>query len=262
LLALSALILFEPEKERMAIIVVGGSNRGVGKTALVCGLIAALPEYRWNAVKITTHEHPQPVSPGRPKAAEALAPVRESRAPFFRQIFERRSAQLAAKPEPAPETIPISSPIWEETTLGEKTDTGRYLAAGAARALLVSAPDGELSESLNQLWPRFGRGTNLIFESNSVVHHVRADVCLLIHAVAERELPLPERKPSFISALRHADCMVSHARADMVLPEGLCLAGGEQPASLRPIFQLRSLERVSPELLDWLHLRLATPLHF
>jgi hypothetical protein len=243
----------------MAIIVVGGSNRGVGKTTLVCGLIAALPEYRWNAVKITTHDHPQTtVSPDGSKADEGLATARDPRAPFFRQIFERRSAELAPRPAPAPE----SSPIWEETTPGEETDTGRYLAAGAMRALLVSAPDGELSGSLNQLWPRFGRGTNLIFESNSVVHHVRADVCLLIHAVAVRELPLPERKPSFISALCHADALVSQAGADKVLPDRLCLAGGDQTASLKPIFQLRSLERVSPELLDWVHLHLPAPLHF
>ena len=47
----------------MAIIVVGGSSRGVGKTALVCGLIASLPEFRWTAVKITGHKHgkPEPV---------------------------------------------------------------------------------------------------------------------------------------------------------------------------------------------------------
>ena len=242
----------------MAIIVVGGSNRRVGKTALVCGLVAALPEYGWTAVKITTHDHPQPVSPARPIRAEGLAPARESRAPFFRQMFERRTAEVAAKPEPAAE----SHPIWEETVPGEETDTGRYLAAGASRALLVTAPEGGLAASLNQLWPRFGRGTNLIFESNSIVHHVCADVCLLIHAVAERELPLPERKPSFIAALSHADAMVSQARADKVLPDGLCLAGAEQPQSLRPIFQLRSLERVSPELADWLHLHLPTPLHF
>ena len=41
----------------MAIIVVGGGGRGVGKTALVCGLITALPEYAWTAVKIAAHEH-------------------------------------------------------------------------------------------------------------------------------------------------------------------------------------------------------------
>jgi hypothetical protein len=41
----------------MAIVVVGGAARGVGKTALVCGLIAALPEFAWTAVKITSHGH-------------------------------------------------------------------------------------------------------------------------------------------------------------------------------------------------------------
>lgn len=41
----------------MAIIVVGGSGRGVGKTTLVCGVIATLPDLQWVAVKITCHEH-------------------------------------------------------------------------------------------------------------------------------------------------------------------------------------------------------------
>jgi len=41
----------------MAIIVVGGSSKGVGKTTLVCGLIAALDSLRWTAVKITTDAH-------------------------------------------------------------------------------------------------------------------------------------------------------------------------------------------------------------
>ncbi len=41
----------------MVTIVIGGSGRGVGKTALVCGLIGALPEFGWTAVKITSHGH-------------------------------------------------------------------------------------------------------------------------------------------------------------------------------------------------------------
>lgn len=47
----------------MPIIVVGGSRKSVGKTTLVCGLIAALPEFAWTAVKITSHTHgkPEPV---------------------------------------------------------------------------------------------------------------------------------------------------------------------------------------------------------
>ncbi|MDR3774719.1 MAG: hypothetical protein P4L26_15300 [Terracidiphilus sp.] len=248
----------------MAIIVVGGSNRGVGKTTLVCALIGALTEYRWTAVKVTTHEHRQPVSPSRALSADDPAQKlpRGLRAQLLGQILEKGRAEWAGKPGPGP----ASSPIWEETTPGEETDTGRYLAAGAARALLVSALDGELNQPLNQLWPRFGRGTNFIFESNSVVHHVRPDVCLLIHGVAERELPLPERKLSFLAALRHADAMVARARADKAIPEGLSLAGPEptpeQPPAPRPIFQLRALNRLSPELLAWLRVRLAPPQHF
>jgi hypothetical protein len=38
-------------------IVVGGSAKGVGKTSLACGLIVAMPEQSWTAVKITSHAH-------------------------------------------------------------------------------------------------------------------------------------------------------------------------------------------------------------
>ncbi len=41
----------------MAVVVVGGGGRGAGKTALVCGVIAALPERGWVAVKIASHTH-------------------------------------------------------------------------------------------------------------------------------------------------------------------------------------------------------------
>ena len=41
----------------MAVVVVGGGSRGVGKTALLCGVIGALPEMQWVAVKIAGHEH-------------------------------------------------------------------------------------------------------------------------------------------------------------------------------------------------------------
>ena len=263
----------------MAIIVVGGSNRGVGKTALVCGLIAALPEYRWAAVKISSHVHTQAASPdtdergsGEPgpgELAEGAATSGPERGPAgsFRQVFARRMNERFGSGNPAAlpatDAAPASGLIWEQSVAGEETDTGRYLAAGAARALLVTAVDGDLSDALNQLWPRFGRGSNLIFESNSVVHHVSADACVLIHAVAERALPLPARKPSFLAALRHADALVAHAAADKVIPEGLCLAGGDQaPPSPRPIFHLQALEQISPEMLAWLRRRLPEPLRF
>jgi len=41
----------------MAVIVIGGQSRRVGKTSLAAGIIAALPQYRWSAFKITPHGH-------------------------------------------------------------------------------------------------------------------------------------------------------------------------------------------------------------
>ena len=41
----------------MALIVVGGHSRSVGKTSVVAGIIAALPEMHWTAAKITQYGH-------------------------------------------------------------------------------------------------------------------------------------------------------------------------------------------------------------
>jgi hypothetical protein len=39
------------------LIAVGSHSRNAGKTSLICGLIRAIPEGRWTAVKISGHEH-------------------------------------------------------------------------------------------------------------------------------------------------------------------------------------------------------------
>ena len=41
----------------MAVIVVGGHSRNVGKTSVVAGLISAFSRYSWTAVKISWHRH-------------------------------------------------------------------------------------------------------------------------------------------------------------------------------------------------------------
>jgi hypothetical protein len=176
----------------MAIIVVGGSANGAGKTSLICALIA-------------THDNGQ------------------------------------------------ATPVWEETHAGYDSDTQSYLRAGAARSFLLTAaaqpesPEPDLAQVLDEFWPNFGPGTNLIFESNRVVHYVRPDVCLLIHAMPRRDLFLPPRKPSFMAALEHADAMVANSSIDDVIPDGLTLPG-QLP---KPVFWLSSLRQVSPQLLAW-----------
>ena len=41
----------------MAVVVIGGHSRNVGKTSLMAGLIAAMREMNWTAVKITQYGH-------------------------------------------------------------------------------------------------------------------------------------------------------------------------------------------------------------
>ena len=180
----------------MAIVVEGGSGRGVGKTALICGLIAALPEYCWTAVKISTHAHGLP------------------------------------------------QPVWEETEpaadLGQGTDTARYLAAGAHRALFVSAGDDELGRTVLQLIEEEGPAGNLIIESNRILRHLKPDLCLAVAGGTEEA-----SKPSFTAVVERMDAMVVLAERDHVV-------GGDTPE-----FHLRALERISPEMLGWLCKRLA-----
>ena len=83
----------------VAIVVVGGSAKDIGKTALVCAIISALRDFDWTAVKITAHD-------------------------YIADSVDQVSASVGQS--------------CEETEAGSETDTSRYLAAGARRALLVT----------------------------------------------------------------------------------------------------------------------------
>lgn len=175
----------------MPIIVVGGAARGAGKTALICGLLRALPEIRWTAIKVTSHAHGSP------------------------------------------------TPIWEETAAGQETDTARYLAAGAKRALLISADDEALAAIVQKILREAGPAGGAIFESNRVLRCLDADLCL----AAARRLD-GERKPSFNLVEQRMDALVELAGHDHVIcGEKLC-------------FHLASLERISAPMVAWLRERL------
>lgn len=192
----------------MAIIVVGGGGRGAGKTALVCGLMRALPEISWTAIKVTTHEHGK------------------------------------------------ATPIWEETAPGQDSDTARYLAAGARRALLVTAGEDALGPGDDTLGPivqqalreclppagAIGAGkinAGVIFESNSVLRHMRPDLCL-----AAATSPWVHEKASYKLLSQHMDAMVELAGHDHIIE------------AEKTTFRLASLERVSPTMQEWLRERL------
>src|ERR1700727_2561758 len=117
----------------MAIVVVGGHTRNIGKTSVVAGLIAALPARRWTAIKITQFGHGVCSANGQPCDCETA------------------DHAIALSEESDPET---------------GTDSSRYLAAGAVRSLWVRTRQGQLSEAMPRIRAEIARSDNVIFESN------------------------------------------------------------------------------------------------
>lgn len=130
----------------MALVVIGGHSRNIGKTSVVAGLIAALPEFRWTAAKITLFGHG-----------------------ICSQHGEPCDCALAGE-----HTWDIS----EELDRSGQTDTSRFLVAGAQRVLWVRARQGRLAEAMPQLRQELSSAENAIIESNSVLRFLKPDLYL------------------------------------------------------------------------------------
>lgn len=135
----------------MAIVVVGGHTRNIGKTSVVAGLIAALPELRWTAIKITQFGHGVCSANGEPCDCET-----------------------------ADHTIAVS----EERERTSGTDSSRYLAAGAIRSFWVRTRQGQLAEAMPRvrqlLFSAQANEGNVIVESNSVLRFLQPDLSLSV----------------------------------------------------------------------------------
>src|SRR6202042_364210 len=131
----------------MGVVVVGGHTRNIGKTSVVAGLIAAMPERRWTAVKITQFGHGVCSANGEPCDCET-----------------------------ADHTIAVS----EERSRDSGTDSSRYLAAGAERAYWVRTRQGQLAEAMPRLRALMAAAENVIIESNSVLRFLKPDVFISV----------------------------------------------------------------------------------
>src|SRR5690242_16831504 len=129
----------------MALVVVGGHSRSVGKTSVVAGLIAALPEMCWTAVKITQYGHGICSADGAPCDCA---------------------------------TDDHSWAITEEKDRSGESDTSRFLVAGAEKSWWVRTRQGMLAEAMPALRERLVG--NVIMESNSVMKFVRPDLYLTV----------------------------------------------------------------------------------
>jgi hypothetical protein len=131
----------------MAIVVIGGHSRNVGKSSVVAGLIAALREFDWTAVKITQYGHG--VCSANGEACDCA-------------------------------TADHSWAISEERNRSGESDTSRFLVAGAVQALWARTEQGRLAEAMPALRRRLEGARNVIIESNSVLKFLRPDLYLTV----------------------------------------------------------------------------------
>ena len=131
----------------MAVVVVGGHSRNIGKTSVAANLIARLPQYRWTAFKITQYGHGFCTANGEPCDCQT-----------------------------DDHTLAVS----EETRRDSGTDTARFLASGAARSIWVRTRIGMLAEAMPRIRKELAAAENAIIESNSILQFLRPDLYLTV----------------------------------------------------------------------------------
>ncbi len=131
----------------MAIVVVGGHSRNVGKTSAVAGIIARTRDLHWTAFKITQFGHGFCSANGEPCDC---------------QTDEHTIAVSAERPG------------------ATGTDSARFLQAGAVRSLWVRTRVGMLAEGMPRIRKEVAAAENAIFESNSVLRFLRPDLYLTV----------------------------------------------------------------------------------
>lgn len=195
----------------MAIVVIGGHSRSVGKTSVVAGLISALREYDWTAVKITQYGHGVCSANGAPCDCA---------------------------------TDDHSWAISEEKDRSAESDTSRFLVAGASRALWVRTEQGRLAEAMPALRQRLERVRHVIVESNSVLKFMRPDLYVTVLDPGTEDF-----KTSAQEFLDRAGAVILHnsSKNGDVAWQRVSL----KPVAERPVFRITPPPYVTPEIVEF-----------
>lgn len=196
----------------MAIIVIGGHSRNVGKTSVVAGLIAALRSHNWTAFKVTQFGHGRCSLDGKPCHCAT-----------------------------ADHTWAIS----EERDRSGKSDSSRFLAAGAKRAFWVRTEQGRLQEAMPAIMRRLAESENAILESNSIMKFIQPDLYLSVLDPAVEDF-----KTSAIAAFGRANALVV-ADGDISRCKSISL----DEAPNRPVFRIKPPQYVTPEIIGFVQAR-------
>ena len=206
----------------MALIVVGGHSRSVGKTSVVAGLIAAMPERRWTAVKVTQYGHGVCSTNG-----EACGCA----------VDEHTFAVTA------------------EQNRSGKSDTSRFLLAGAERSIWVRTKQGRLAEAVPEVRRVLAESENVIVESNSILRFVKPDIYLTV-----LDFETQDFKASAQEFLDLASAVILHENAR----EGAQARWQNvsmKPVAGKPRFYVRPPQYVTAEIVEFVRARLGSPAH-
>jgi molybdopterin-guanine dinucleotide biosynthesis protein len=195
----------------MAIVVVGGHSRSVGKTSVVAGLISALSHYDWTAVKITQYGHGVCSANGAP--CDCV-------------------------------TVDHAWAISEEKSRDGESDTSRFLVAGAARSLWVRTEQGRLAEAMPALRQRLQQSHNVIIESNSVLKFLRPDLYLTVLDPGTEDF-----KATAQEFLDRADAVILHGTARTA--EAAWRKVSLKPVAGQPQFRIEPPPYVTPEIIEF-----------
>ena len=191
----------------MKFVVIGGHSRNIGKTSVMAALIGASRTLDWTAVKITQYGHGICSLDGEPCGC-------------------------------APRHHPFE--ITEEKNSAGRSDTCRFLAAGARLSLWLRVRQGQLTSAYPSLQHALAGSQYVIMESNSILGLIEPDLYLFVLDGSRVDF-----KPSARQYLARADALVPIGPAKPPRSwAGLQLSGLES----KPAFPVVPPSYSSPEL--------------
>jgi hypothetical protein len=202
----------------MPIIVIGGHSRSVGKTSVVAGLISALPDRHWTALKITQYGHGVCSANGE-------------------------NCDCA--------TAEHSWAVSEEKVRSGESDTSRFLVAGAAHSWWVRTQQGRLAEAMPRIREILAGSENTIIESNSILRFLKPDVYLTV-----LDPQTADFKTSAQTFLDRADAILLHSVENSTDPAWQRVS--LKPVIDRPMFAIRPPGYLTPEVVEYVRNRLSS----
>jgi hypothetical protein len=202
----------------MPIVVIGGHSRSVGKTSVVAGLISALPDRHWTALKITQYGHS--ICSANGKTCECA-------------------------------TDDHTFAVSEEKDRSGESDTSRFLVAGAVHSWWVRSQQGRLAEAMPRIRQILAGAENAIIESNSILRFLRPDLYLTV-----LDPQTADFKASAQTFLDRADAVLLHSIEHFTGPawEHVSL----KPVSDRPMFAIRPPSYLTAEIIEYVRKRISS----